>query len=81
MWLKREEIILEWRKLHSEELHNLYSLTDIFRANSSWRIKLTGHVVCMAIQNTSRNLVEKRKGKRPLGSPRSRCEDNIKICQ
>jgi hypothetical protein len=45
--LKRDEIIGGWRKLHSEELHNLYSSPYIIRTAKSRRMGLAGHVACM----------------------------------
>jgi hypothetical protein len=44
---KRDEVTLEWRKLHSEELHNLYSSPDIVRQIKSRRMRWTGQVACM----------------------------------
>jgi hypothetical protein len=44
---KRDEVTGEWRKLHSEELHNLYLFPDIVRQIKSRRMRLAGHVACM----------------------------------
>jgi hypothetical protein len=44
---KRDEVTGEWRKLHSEELHNLYSSPDIITQFKSWRMRWAGHVACM----------------------------------
>jgi hypothetical protein len=44
---KRDEVMGEWRKLHSGELHNLYSLPDIIRQIKSRRMRWVGHVACM----------------------------------
>jgi hypothetical protein len=44
---KRDEMLGDWRKLHNEELHNLYPLPNIIRINKSRRIKWAGHVACM----------------------------------
>jgi hypothetical protein len=41
---KREEVTGEWRKLHSEELHNLYSSLDIVRINKLWRMRWVEHL-------------------------------------
>jgi hypothetical protein len=41
---KRNEVTGEWRKLHNEELHNLYSTPDIIRQVKSWRVRWAGHV-------------------------------------
>jgi hypothetical protein len=44
--LKRDEVTGEWRKLHSEELHNLYSSPNIIRQIKSRRMRWAGHVAC-----------------------------------
>jgi hypothetical protein len=68
------------RKLHNEELHNLYSSPNIIRIIKSRRMRLTGHVARMGdTRNGYRILVGKPKGKRPLGKPRRRWVDNIEI--
>jgi hypothetical protein len=60
-----------WRKLHSEELHNLYSSPNIVRMIKSRRINLAGHVARMGEKrNARRILMGKPQGKRPLGKPR-----------
>jgi hypothetical protein len=70
---KREEVTGEWRKLHSGELHNLYSSPDIIRQIKSRRMRWAGHVARMgAGRNVYRVLVGKPEGKRPLGRPRRR---------
>ena len=70
----------EWRKLHSEELSNLYSLPNIVRVVKSRRMRWAGHVARMAEKRgVHRVLVGKPEGKRPLGRPRRRWEDNIKM--
>jgi hypothetical protein len=62
-----------WRKLHNEELHNLYSLPSIIRIIKLRRVRLAGHVSRMGEKrNVYRLLVEKPEGKRPLGRPRRR---------
>jgi hypothetical protein len=69
-----------WRKLHNEELYNLYSSSDIIRFIESMRIRWAGHVARMGEKrNVYRLLVRKPEGKRPLGRPRRRWIDNIKI--
>jgi hypothetical protein len=66
-------------KLH-EELHNLYSLPSIIRIIKSWRMRWAGHVARFGEKrNVHRLLVEKPEGKRPLGRPRHRWMDNIKM--
>jgi hypothetical protein len=67
-----------WRKLHNEELHNLYSSPSIIRMIKSRRMR--GHVARMGEKrNAYRILVGDPEGKRPLGRPRRRWVDNIKI--
>jgi hypothetical protein len=69
-----------WRKLHNEELHNLYSSPSIIRIIKSSRMRWAGHVARMGEKrNVYRLLVGKLEGKRPLGRPRRRWMDNIKM--
>jgi len=76
---KRNEVTEERRKLHGEELSDLYSLPNIVRVAKSRRMKLAGHVARMGEgRGVHRVLVGKPEGKRPLGRPRRRWEDNIK---
>jgi hypothetical protein len=77
---KRDEVTEEWRKLHSAELHNLYSSPDIIRQIKSRRMRWTGHVARMGEgRNVYRVLVGKSERKRPLERPRRRWEDGIKM--
>ena len=77
---KRDEVTGEWRKLHNEELNDLYSLTNIVRLVKSRRMRWAGHVARMGEdRGVHRVLVGKVEGKRPLGRPRRRWEDNIKM--
>jgi len=77
---KRDEVTGEWRKLHIEELNDLYSSTNIVRVIKSRRMRLAGHVARMGERRgLCRVLVGKREGKRPLGRPRRRWEDNTKM--
>ena len=77
---KRDEVTGGWRKLHNEELSDLYSLPNIVPVIKSRRMRWTGHVACMGEgRGVHRFLVGKRGGKRPLGRPRRRWEDNIKM--
>jgi hypothetical protein len=77
---KRGEVTGEWRKLHNEELNDLYSLPNIVQVVKSRRIRWVGHVACMGKdRGVHRVLVGKPEGKRPLGRPRRRWENNIKM--
>jgi len=70
---KRDEVTGEWRKLHSEELRDLYSLSNIVRVVKSRRMRRAGHVARMGEgRGVDRVLVGKSEGKRPLGRPRRR---------
>jgi hypothetical protein len=70
----------EWRKLHNEELNDLYSLPNILRVVKSRRMRWAGHVARLREERgVHRVLVGKPEGKRPLGRPRHRWEDNIKM--
>jgi hypothetical protein len=73
---KRDEVTGEWRKLHNEELHNLYSSPDIIRQVKSRRMRWTGHVARMREERkVYKVLVGRPEGKSPLGRPRRRWED------
>jgi hypothetical protein len=75
-----DEVTGEWRKLHSEELHNLYSSPDIIRQVKSRRMRWAGHVERIGEErNVYKVLVEKPEGRRPLGRPRRRWEDGIRM--
>jgi hypothetical protein len=76
---KREEDG-SWRKLHSDELHDLYSSPNIVRVIKSRRMRWVGYVACMGEgRGAYRVLVGRPESKRPLGRPRCRWEDNIKM--
>ncbi|KAJ4432599.1 hypothetical protein ANN_21222 [Periplaneta americana] len=76
---KRDEVTGEWRKLHTTELHALYSSPDIIRNIKSRRLRWAGYVVRMGkSRNAYRVLVGRLEGIRPLGRSRCRWEDNIK---
>jgi hypothetical protein len=78
--LKRDEVTEEWRKLHNEELHNLYLLPDIIRQVKSRRMRWAGHVARMGEERkVYKVLVGKPEEKRPLGRPRRRWEDDIRM--
>jgi hypothetical protein len=77
---KRDEVTGEWRKLHNEGLHNLYSSTDIIRQVKSRRMRWAEHVARMGEERkVYKVLVGKPEGKRPLGIPRRSCEDGIRM--
>ena len=77
---KRDEVTGEWRKLHNVELHILYSSPDIIRNIKSRRLRWAGHVARMGESRKAYGvLVGRPEGKRPLGRPRRRWEDNIKM--
>ena len=70
----------EWRKLHNEELNDLYSLPNIVRVVKLRRLRWAGHVARMGEDRVVYSVfVGKPEGKRPLGRPRRRWEDNIKM--
>jgi hypothetical protein len=76
---KREEDG-SWRKLHNDELHSLYSSPNIVRVIKLRRMRWAGHVAHMGEgRGVYRVLIGKPEGKRPLGRPRRRWEDNIKM--
>jgi hypothetical protein len=76
----RDEVTGEWRKLNNGEIHNLYSSPDIIRQIKSRRMRWAGHVARMGEgRNVCRVLVGKPEGRRPLGRPRRRWEDGIRM--
>jgi hypothetical protein len=77
---KRNEVTEELRKLHNEEVNDLYSSPNIVRVIKSRRMKWAGHVARMEeSRGVYRVLVWNPEGKRPLGRPRRRWEDNINL--
>jgi hypothetical protein len=77
---KRDEVTGEWRILHKKELYALYSSQNIIRVIKSRRLRWAGHVARMGERRGKyRALVGKSEGRRPLGRPRRRWEDNIKM--
>jgi hypothetical protein len=78
--LKRDEVTGEWRKLHNKELHDLYASPSIIRIIKSRRMRWEGHVALIGEKrNVYRLLVGKPDGKRPLGRPRRKWVDNIRM--
>jgi hypothetical protein len=76
----KREVHGSCRKLHNDELHSLYSLRSIIRVFKSRRIRWAGHVARMGEgRGVYRFLVWRSEGKRPLGRPRRRWENNIKM--
>ena len=73
---KRDEVTGEWRKLHNEELRDIYSLPNIVRVLKSTRMRWAR---MWEGRGVHRVLVGKPEGKKPLGRPRRRWEDNIKM--
>jgi hypothetical protein len=74
---KKGEVTVEWRKLHNEELRDLYSSPSIIKIIKSRRMRWAGHVSRMGEKRGAyRLLVKNPEGKRLLGSPRRRWVDN-----
>jgi hypothetical protein len=64
---KRDEVTVEWRKLHNEELHSLYSSPDVIRQVKSRRMRWAGHVARVGEERKIyKVLMKKPEGKRPL---------------
>jgi hypothetical protein len=77
---KRDEVTGEWRRLHNKELYAVYASPNIIRVINSRRLRLAGHVARMGKRRGAyRASVGKPEGRRPLGRPRRRWEDNIKM--
>jgi hypothetical protein len=77
---KRDEVTGEWRKLHNEELNDLYCSLSFIRVIKSRRMRWAGHVARMGERRAMyRVLLGKPKGKRPLGRPRRRWEVKFKM--
>ena len=77
---RRDEVTGEWRRMHNEELNNLYSTLNIVRVIKSRRMRWAGHVARMGEDRGAyRVLVGKPEGRRPLGRPRRRWVDNIRM--
>ena len=77
---RTDEITGDWRRLHKEELNDLYSSPNIVRVIKSRRMRWAGHVARMGEERVVyRFLVGKPEGRRPLGRPRRRWVDNIRM--
>jgi hypothetical protein len=78
--LREEEVAGGWRRLHNEELHNLYTSPNVIRVIKSRRMRWLEHVARIGeMRNAYNFLFGKPKGKRPLGRPERGWEDNIRI--
>jgi hypothetical protein len=76
--LKMDGVTGEWRKLHNEELNDLYCSPNIIRVIKSRRMGWPGHVARMGERAVYRVLMGKPERTRPLGRPRRRWEDDIR---
>ena len=77
---RRNEVTGKWRRLHNEELHDLYSSPNIVRVIKSRRMRWAGHVARMGEERGVYSvLVRKPEGRRPLERPRRRWVDNIRM--
>jgi hypothetical protein len=77
---KRDEVVGEWRKLHDEELNDLYCPPSIVRVIKSRRMRWAGHVARMGERRgLYRVLVGEPEGKRPLLRPRRKRKDTIEM--
>jgi len=76
----RDKVTGEWRKLLNEEINYLCCAPNIVGIIKSRRMRLAGHIALMGERRVAyRVLVGRLEGKRQLGKPRRRCEDNIKM--
>jgi len=76
----RDEVTAKWRRLHNEEINDFYSSPNIVRVIKARRMRWAGHVARMSEERgVYRVLLGKPEGKRPLGRPRRRWVDNIRL--
>jgi hypothetical protein len=79
-WPRRDEVTREWRKLHKDQLNDLYSSPNNIRVIKSRRLRWAWHVASIGARRSAyRFLMGKTEGKRPHGRPRPRWEENIRI--
>jgi hypothetical protein len=77
---KRDEVTGEWKRLHNEELYDLYVLRNIIRVIKSRRMRWAGNVgLVEEKRGACRILKGKPEGKKPLGRPRRKWEENMKM--
>jgi hypothetical protein len=77
---KRDVVARERRRLHNEELHDLYSSPNVVRVIKSRRMRWAGHVACVGDKIVAcRDLVGRLEGKRPLGRSRRIWDNNIEM--
>jgi hypothetical protein len=77
---KRDEVTGSSRKLHNEELHGFYSSSGVVRVIKARKMRWAGHVARMEeVRGAYNILVGRPEGRRPIGRPRRRWEDNIKM--
>jgi len=77
---RRDEVTGEWRRLHNDELNDLYSSPNIVWVIKSRRMRWAGHVARMGEEKgVYRVLMGKPEGRRPVGRPRRRWVNNIRM--
>ena len=75
---RKDEVTREWRRLHNEELNDLYSSPNIVRVIKSRRMRLAGHVARMGDERVVYRFLVGKPERRPLGRPKRRWADNIR---